>query len=189
MISSRLEQRRNLPVWSIAKRIFCACLAYSPAFTAAEMPAATAVYVVDMQRVLSESITGKAAQNNFKAEVQKRQLKMEQAQQELAKLQQEIQGQSALLSSQALQEKKERLTQRGREAEREMADMREELTRLNDQQIRKVIAETEAVIKKLSDKNGYQFVISKDESFVVFVDHKYDITDDVLKALDAKTLG
>lgn len=181
---------QNIAAMRIAL-VLCLALAQLMAVSraSAEVADAKAVYVVDIQRLLTDSIAGKAAQNNFKSEVQKRQLRMEQIQQELSKLQQEIQSQAALLSPQALQDKKEKLAERARQGERTMGDLREELTQINDQQIRKVIADAEAVIKGLSEKNGYQFVISKDDNFVVFVERKYDITDDVLKALDAKTLG
>jgi outer membrane protein len=148
-----------------------------------------AIYVVDMQRVLDESIAGKAARNNMKDEVKKRESKLLVARNELAKLSADLEKQSALLSEEALREKREQLARRERDFERQVQDQREELARKNDEEISRVVRDAQAAIADLAKKQGLPFILERGDGFVIYVKDEYDITGQVISELDKKSLG
>lgn len=167
----------------------CLCLAAFCSAAYAEQSATDPIFVVDMQRLLDESISGKAAQNSLKADAQKREGKLKLQRAEIMRGQEELEKQSALLSSQALEEKREQLIRKERELERSVGDERDALARQSDEAIRKIVQEAEKAVQAIAAKEHLKFVIVRDESFVVYVDPKFDITDRVLKTLDAKAVG
>lgn len=150
---------------------------------------APTMYVVDMQRVLDESIAGKAARNTVSEEIKKREAKLQLARNELQRLSQELEKQSALLSEEAAVAKREQLARKERDFQRDVQDHQEDLARKNDEEISKIVRQAQTVIKEISDKRKLPFVLERGDGFVVFVKDEYDLTADIIKALDSKTLG
>ena len=147
-----------------------------------------AIYVVNMQRVIDESIIGKAARNNIEADVKKEELKLSKLKDDLDKSRAEADKQASLLSKEALAGKQEALEKKQRELMRAVQDKREELTRRNGAEIERVVKEIDLVIKELAEKNDYKFVVEKDKQYVLFVDEQFDLTDKVVEAVNKKKL-
>ena len=152
-------------------------------------PGAPAMYVVDMQRVLDESIAGKAARNNIKEEMKRRESKLLIGRQELERLGAEIEKQAGLLSEDALKEKQVQLERKGRDFQREVQDQQEDLAKKNEEEIGKIVRQAQAIVKDLSSSKKLPFVLEKGDGFVVYVRDEYDLTPQVIKALDRKSLG
>jgi len=164
----------------------CVLVAASPATYAA---AAELVGVVDIQRLVNESIIGKAAHNDLESETRKRQLALAGKKAELEKLKEEISKQAAVLSAGAIEEKKSALGKRGRDFEQEVQDQREELQRKNSAAMGKVVLQIDEVIKEVALQKKYAFIIERDDRLVIYADTRLDITDQVLKLLDSKKIG
>jgi outer membrane protein len=167
----------------------CSCFAAVGQGAYAQQTANDPIFVVDMQRLLDESISGKAAQNSLKADAQKREGKLKLQRAEILRGQEELEKQSALLSPQAIEDKREQLIRKERELERSVGDERDGLARRSDEAIRKIVQDAESAVQAIAAKDKLRFVIVRDDSFVVYVDSKFDITDRVLKVLDAKAVG
>lgn len=147
------------------------------------------VYVVDMQRILDESIVGKAAQASLKADAEKREAKLGLMRKDVLKGREDLEKQSTLLSPQAVQEKREAQMKKERELERAIADEREALSMKSDEAIRKIVRDAQAQVQVVARQDNLPFVVVRDENFVVYVNSKFDITERVLKALDEKAVG
>src|SRR5687767_5186068 len=63
------------------------------------------IYVVNLQKILNDSVIGKAARNNLEAEVKKREAQLEKMKAEVEALQQSLRKQSSVLSKEALKSK------------------------------------------------------------------------------------
>lgn len=165
------------------------------ALTVAALPVAAAesasdqIYVVDMQRVINESVIGKAARSNLESDAKKGQGKLEKLKQEVMGLRQSLEKQGSLLSSEAMQGKAESLGKKERELGRALQDQREELARKNNQEIKKVVDEIDKVVRELAKKKGYRFIIERDQQFVVYAEKDLDLTDEVISILDDKKVG
>lgn len=149
----------------------------------------TRVYVVDMQRVINESLVGKAARSNLEADAKKREAVLEKSRKELAKLGEDLQKQGALLSADALEEKRRVYAKRERDFQRLVEDQRAEVGKRQDAEMVKVIKEIDAAIAEVGAKGGYPFIIEKDPRLVLHANARLDLTAEVVKALDAKKVG
>lgn len=146
------------------------------------------IYVVDMQRVINESIVGKAARNNIESEVKKREGQLVKMQNDLKAMQGELEKQGSLLSADALKSKQQNFQKKQAEFQKTFEDNRSELAKKNNEEIGKIVKDIDGIIKEISKEKGYRIVIEKDQRFVVFVDSKFDLTEEITTALDKKKL-
>lgn len=172
-------------VWFKGTLVLSQILAFWPL---SPLRAEQVVYLVDVQRVINESIIGKASRNDFEAEVKKSEMKLAQQKGELDKLHGEVDKQASLLSSEALEEKREVLDRRGREFERSVQDQREELSRKNDAEMLHIMSQIQKVVQELAAQGNYPVIMERDPRVVVYADPRLDLTDQVIKQLDAKKL-
>lgn len=144
------------------------------------------VYVVDMQKIIDESLVGKGARSNLEADLKKREAMLERRRAELQKLSEDIQKQSGLLSSAALEEKRQILVKNEREFGRLLQDQRAEAAKKNNAEMARVIKEIDAAIAEIGAAGKYPFIIEKDPRTVVYASSRIDITADVVKLLNKK---
>lgn len=147
------------------------------------------VYVVDMQRIVDESVVGKGARSDFEAAVKKSELKIQMAAKEVEDLKEKLKKQASLLSPDAIQGQQDSIEKKARAVERLVQDQREEMGRKNNAEIGKIMADIDVEIKNMAKERGYNFVVEKDPRLVVYANDSFDITADVIKALDRKKLG
>lgn len=145
------------------------------------------VYVIDMQRVLEESILGKAAKQRLEAEFKESGVKLQKSKAALNSFRADIEKQAGLLSSEALEEKRESLLKKEKELARAYQDQQEGLVKKNDIEIGSVVKQIDKAVQELAAKEKFDFIIENDKRFVVYVEKDYDITDRVVKLLDSKS--
>ncbi len=144
------------------------------------------VAIVDVQRVVNESIIGKAARSNLEREMQKAKVKLSALQADFEKQKSDLEKQSAVLSGAALEDRREGLARKQRDVQRTYQDMQEQLARLNDKEIKAVVDEVNNIVKELAKDRSYEFVFEKDRQAVVYAAPKLDITEEVIAKLDKK---
>ena len=152
----------------------------------AEQPA---IYVVDMQRVVSESIAGKAARNNLESEIKKRQGKFEEQKIELKSLQGELDKQSAVLSASAMAGRRDEMMRKERQLMREIQDEQADIGRKHDLEVAKIVKEVDSILAELAKEEGYEFIVERDKRFVIYVNQDFDLTDKVIEELDDRKVG
>lgn len=151
--------------------------------------AAEGVYVVDVQKVLSASVLGKAARSNMEAEVKKSESRLAAQRQEFDRLKTDLGKQQAVLSKEALEQKSAGLKKKQRELELGLADEQDKLRRKNGEEIEKVLVEIRKVLSSMAEEKEYPVIIEKDPRLVVYVDPKLDLSDRVVAHLDKQKLG
>ena len=147
------------------------------------------LYVVDMERVIAESIAGKAARNSMQEEVKKAERKLQLLKNEVDKLKAEAAKQVNVLSDAALEERKDAIVKRERDLQRSVEDNREELGKMNDSVMGSVVKRIDEAIRELAESGKYPLIIEKDPRYVVYANSRFDITDVVISALDSKSTG
>lgn len=145
--------------------------------------------VVDTQKVINDSIIGKAARNNLEGQIKKGQGKVSQLKADFDKQRNDLEKQSSILSGQALEEKREALAKKQVDLQRTIQDLQEDLARKNEAEISKVIEQITAVVKEVAKSRGYTFVFERDKQLVVYSSEKIDITPEVVEALDKKKIA
>ena len=170
---------RSAVLMVVAAMSCCVCVHAS----AAEREA---IAIVDVQKVVNETIIGKAARSNLEREMQKAKVKLSNMQAEFEKQKADLEKQSAILSGAALEERRESLAKKQRDVQRTYQDAQEQLAGINDKEIKKVVDQVSEVIKELADDRNYKFVFEKDRQSVIYASERIDITQDVIKILDKK---
>ena len=89
-----------------------------------------------------------------------------------------------LLSESARASKEKDYQQRLKEFQRFTKDAQDELQGKDEEYTRKILESMEKVIKDFGRKNGYTFIFVKNEG-LLFADDKADVTEEVLKLLNA----
>lgn len=148
--------------------------------------AQVSVAIVDVQRVVNESIIGKAARSNMESQIQKAKVKLSNLQADLEKSKADLQKQSGILSGSALEERREALEKKQLEVQRAYQDMQEQLAKTNDKEIRQVVEEIQKVVDEMAEDKGYSFIFEKDRQSVIYANPKMDITQDVVKIIDKR---
>jgi outer membrane protein len=148
--------------------------------------AAEPIAIVDVQKVVNESIIGKAAKSNLEREMQKAKVKLSNLQTEFEKQKGELEKQAAVMSKAALEDRKDALMKKQQEVQRAYQDSQEQLAKINDREIRKVVDEINKVVKGLADDRNYEFVFERDRQAIVYSSSRIDITQEVIKLLDKK---
>jgi outer membrane protein len=155
----------------------------------AEISHAQSVVVVDTQRVINESISGKAARNNLEAEIKKGQAKLAQLTGELDKQRSELEKQTSILSGSALEQRREALAKKQVEVQRAYQDIQEQLARDNEREIGQVVKQIGNVVERLAQERKYDFVFERGRQGVVFHSEAIDITGEVVQLLDKQKVA
>ncbi len=88
------------------------------------------------------------------------------------------------LNQQAYEADMKKYQQMAQAAQKQMADME---AKIQDEQLQNIIQLNDSIdnyLKILCKEKGYQVVLKKDATF--YIDPKYDITDEVVKGLNAR---
>lgn len=147
---------------------------------------ADAVYVVDVQKVINDSIIGKAARNNVEGMVKKSEAKLGKIKADLTKLQADAGKQGSLLSASAMEEKQKQISRKERELQDEVKAQRDELSRAQTAEIEKVVVEVRKAVSDISESRNLGVVVEKDPRVVLYASDRIDISAEVVKMLDAK---
>ena len=139
---------------------------------------------IDMQRALNGSEAGKEAKEQLAARVKKYQDEINVKQEDLKKLKDELEKQGMLLSDVARTAKEKDYQNKLKDFQRFTKDAQDELQGKDEEFTRKIIETMEKVIHEFGRSNGYTFIFVRNEA-MLFADDKVDVTDAVLKLLNA----
>ena len=172
------------------RNVFIAtCLSFIVASSSVSAENPEGVFVVDVQKVLSASLMGKAARSNMEVEVKKSETRLAAQKQEFERLRADFAKQQAVLSKEAQEQKGESLKKKQRELELGLADEQDKLRRKNGDEIEKVLVEIRKILAQMANDKKYPVIIEKDPRLVVYVSPNLDLTEKVVAALDEQKLG
>ena len=137
---------------------------------------------IDLQKALNESDTGKEAKVTFNKRVEELQKVLDEKQNELKKLQEEMEKQKGLLTPEARGEKEKVYQQKLKDVQRFAKDSQEELQQKDSEMTKKILRDLRDAIKKIGTDEGYTIILEKGDGFVLFAAEGVEITDKVIKA-------
>ncbi len=166
------------------KRIIVALIALlmlaAPAF------AETKIGYVDLQKALNLSKAGVKAKSEIAAQVKKYEDEFKIKQESLQKLKTDLEKQAVLLSDSAKAQKERDFQQNVKELQRFQKDVKEELQQKDNEHTRRILNELFEILQQVGKDGGYSMVIEKNEGAVIYADESIDLTDELIKAFDAK---
>jgi Skp family chaperone for outer membrane proteins len=160
------------------------CLA-STAFadTPTKIPAPI-IAIVDVQRILQESMAAKSVQKQLEAQRSKFQNEIEGEENDLRQAEQDLAKQRDKLAAQAYADEEQKLRQRFSTVENHVQTRRKVLDQSFTDSMNTVRKALLDVVDKVAHEHGANLVIVKQQA--LWTDQPLDITDEVLSRLDQK---
>ena len=141
--------------------------------------------IIDLQQCLNDSLEGKRAKKVLEAKNAKLKLRLDAAQGELDKLQNEIEKQGLMLSPDVLQEKERTFRRKQRELKDMVRDFNEEMKEEETTMKLEIFKDLDAVLQKVATAEGWDVILEK--RTVLYSVPGRDITGKVIEAYNAQT--
>ena len=138
---------------------------------------------VNSDRVLREATLAKAAQTRLENEFSKRQKEGEDAATRLKTAADKLDKDAPTLSEAERNRRQRELVDQDRELQRKRREFQEDLNQRKNEELASVVERANKVIKQIFEPEKYDLILQE----AVFAGPKVDITDKVIKALNAQT--
>ena len=145
------------------------------------------VGVVDLQKAMESSEEGQKAKAVFQKQVEKIQRELKAQQDELASIKENMERQGMMLSDSARMEKERAYQEKLRKFKRTYEDYQEEMRQEDAKLSEKILRQLIEVIETVGKKDGYDIILEKTQSAVLYRSDKLDITDKVIQIFDKTT--
>lgn len=140
--------------------------------------------VMNVQKVLVNSVAGKAAKAKFDGKMQELQAKFKAEEEELVAMQKDIEKKSSAWSEETKQVKVREFQKKRRELQDKSEDARFELKTLQDKELAPILKALEGVVADYGKENAFTMILDS-KSGVIFYSESVDITDELVTKLDA----
>jgi outer membrane protein len=139
---------------------------------------------VNSDRVLREAVPAKAAQTRLEAEFSKRQKEGEEAANKLKASADKLDKDAPTLSEAERSRRQRELVDQDRELQRKRREFQEDLNQRKNEELASVVERANKVVKQIYDTEKFDLILQGD--VVIFASARIDITDKVIKALNAQ---
>jgi outer membrane protein len=137
---------------------------------------------VNSDRVLRDAIPAKAAQAKLEAEFSKREKDLNELAQRLKAASDRLDKDAPTLAETERVRRQRELVDQDRELQRKRREFQEDLSQRKNEELGAVVERTNRVIKQIFETEKYDLILQE----AVFYSPKVDITDKVIKALNAQ---
>ena len=139
------------------------------------------VGIVNLDRIFREANSAKAAQTKLEAEFGKRDKELNDVATQLKTLSDKFEREAPTLSETQRNTRQKQLVDQDRDFQRKRREFQEDLNARKNEELQQVIERANRVVKTLAEAEKYDLIIQE----AVYVNPKHDITDKVLRALNA----
>jgi outer membrane protein len=139
---------------------------------------------VDLKRVVVESDQGKQIQKTLTDEAERLKKNLDSKQDELQKLKDAIEKQSATITPEARTDKEKQYQAKLKDYQRLAGDYQSELQQKDAEYMDKILKELEGIIKTLGEKEKYAVILEKSQAGILFSTPSIDVTDKVIAAFN-----
>jgi len=140
---------------------------------------------VNSDRVLREATLAKAAQSRLESEFSKRQKEGEDAANKLKTAADKLDKDAPTLGEAERNRRQRELVDQDRELQRKRREFQEDLNQRRNEELASVVERANKVVKQIYDSEKYDLILQGD--VVIFASQRVDITDKVIKALNAQS--
>src|SRR5262249_18206115 len=151
----------------------------------APFPQGAKIGFVDIQRVVNESTSGKASSAKVNALVQKKQAEGVEKNKQLQANQQKLQQSGGVLSDTARAQLEKEIERQQVEAQRFQQDAQQEINELTQELQNEFIQKVRPVLQQVATEKGLHALFNADAAGVAWADPGLDLTNDVVRKLDA----
>ncbi len=139
------------------------------------------VGVVNLDRIFREASTAKAAQTKLEQEFSKREKELSDLGAQLKAASEKFEREAPTLAESQRTTRQRQLVDQDRVFQTKRREFQEDLSIRKNEELQKVIESANKVVKTLAEAEKYDLILQES----VYVNPKHDITDKVIKALNA----
>ena len=170
----------------LVKSLSAAALAAAALCAAAPAMAQEArIAAVNSERILRDSQPAKAAQVKLEQEFSKRDRELQDMAQKIKAMADKLDKDTAVLADADRQRRQREVADLDREFQRKQREFREDLNQRRNDELAQVLERANRVIRQIAEQRKYDLIVQE----AVYVNPRIDITDDVMKALNAGSTG
>ncbi|WP_309681990.1 OmpH family outer membrane protein [Polaromonas sp.] len=137
--------------------------------------------IVNLDRIFREANSAKAAQAKLEQEFSKREKEINDLGTQLKTLSDKFEREAPTLAESQRNSRQKQLVDQDREFQRKRREFQEDLNARKNEELQLVIERANKVVKTLAESEKYDLILQDS----VYVNPKHDITDKVIKALNA----
>jgi len=136
---------------------------------------------VNTDRIFREANTAKAAQAKLEQEFSRREKELNDIGNNLKTLSDKFEREAPTLSEAQRAQRQKQLVDQDREFQRKRREFQEDLNARKNEELQAVLERANKVVKQVAEAEKYDVVLQE----AVYINPKHDITDKVIKALNA----
>ncbi len=136
---------------------------------------------VNTDRIFREANTAKAAQAKLEQEFSKREKELNDVGTSLKNLSEKFEREAPTLSESQRAQRQKQLLDQDRDFQRKRREFQEDLNARKNEELQQVLERANRVVKQVAEAEKYDVVLQE----AVYINPKHDITDKVIKALNA----
>ena len=136
---------------------------------------------VNTDRIFREANTAKAAQAKLEQEFSRREKELNDIGTNLKSLSDKFEREAPTLSEAQRGQRQKQLVDQDREFQRKRREFQEDLNARKNEELQQVLERANKVVKQVAEAEKYDVVLQE----AVYINPKHDITDKVIKALNA----
>jgi outer membrane protein len=136
---------------------------------------------VNTDRIFREANTAKAAQAKLEQEFAKREKELNDIGTSLKNLSDKFEREAPTLSESQRAQRQKQLIDQDRDFQRKRREFQEDLNARKNEELQQVLDRANRVVKQVAEAEKYDVVLQE----AVYINPKHDITDKVIKALNA----
>lgn len=141
------------------------------------------VGIVNLDRIFREANSAKSAQAKLEAEFSKREKDLNDIAAQFKTLSDKFEREAPTLSESQRNTRQKQLVDQDRDFQRKRREFQEDLNARKNEELQQVIERANKVVKALAESEKYDLIVQE----AVYVNPKHDITDKVLKSLNASS--
>ena len=139
------------------------------------------VGIVNLDRIFREANTSKAAQAKLEQEFSKREKDIADLGVQIKAQSEKLEREAPTLSESQRNTRQRKLVEQDREFQRKRREFQEDLNSRKNEELQLVIERANRVVRSLAEAEKFDLILQE----AVYVNSKHDITDKVIKALNA----
>jgi len=137
---------------------------------------------VNTERILREAAPAVRAQKKIEAEFSKRDQEMARLADQLKRMQDELEKQGVTMAESQRRTKEREFSELNRDFQRRQREFREDLNQRRNEELAQVVEQANRVIRQIAEQEKFDIIFQD----AIYTSPRIDITERVIKALDAK---
>lgn len=143
--------------------------------------------LIDIQRAISESQSGKKAKERFQTQVKKAEVDLLKEKQEVERLKSDFDKKGSLLKDEEKRNLEKELQRRYLAYQRTMQDYQEELRQKEGEMTGEILRELQKIVAEVGKNDKFTLILERGQ--LLYSDQGIDITDKVLELYNSRASG